>query len=84
MSVAIAGRWVRQTIPIPRRALREKRTVWVVDSNETLGIRAVTLHRLTPTEAFVADGLTDGDRVVLTSLSGAAPGMHLRIAGAGE
>ena len=84
VSVAIAGRWVRQTIPIPRRALREKRTVWVVDSNETLGIRAVTLHRLTPTEAFVADGLTDGDRVVLTSLSGAAPGMHLRIAGAGE
>lgn len=78
VSVNIIGRELENTIPIPRAALRENSTVWVVADDGTLEIRKVTLHRQTPTEALVAMGLESGDRIVLTPLAGAASGTRLR------
>lgn len=77
--VEIAGRLVEGTIPVPRRALRENSTVWVAAKDNTLEIREIKLHRLTPTEALVAAGLTSGERIILTPLSGAVQGMTLRL-----
>jgi RND family efflux transporter MFP subunit len=74
----ITGRMVPGTVPIPRGALREDSTVWIVAPDSTLEIRQVSIHRLTPQEALIAAGVAPGERIVLTSLSGAAPGMRLR------
>lgn len=82
--VEIEGREIRNTIAIPRNAFRTNSTVWVAAPDSTLEIRDVRLHRLTPTEALIADGLNEGDQIILTPLAGAAPGMALRPIAAGQ
>jgi len=82
--VAIEGREVTGTLPIPRRALREESTVWIANADNQLAVREVVIERLTADEALVRGGLAPGDRIIMTALSGAAPGMPLRIKEAGE
>ncbi len=79
VTVIIEGREVVDAIPLPRRALRENNRVWVATGDSTLDFRKVELYRLTPDEALVSEGLEDGEHVVLTSISAAAPGMKLRL-----
>ncbi len=81
VTVAIEGRYLRDTVPIPRRALRENSSVWIVSPDGALEIRPVSVARLTAQEAFIESGLNGGERLILTPISGAAPGMALRIAG---
>ena len=78
VSVEIEGRQVENIYPVPRIALRDDNTVWVAKDDNSLEIRPVSLTRLTPDEALINDGLSAGDRVVLTQISGAANGMKLR------
>ena len=83
--VSVAGHPVDECVPIPRAALRENDTVWVMNAVDRLEIRTVRLARMTTDEALVIEGLEQRDRVVLTSLAGAVPGMILRSAnGSGE
>jgi RND family efflux transporter MFP subunit len=85
VSVEIEGRVIEQTIAIPRSALRTNATVWVATPDSTLEIRTVTVERLTPQEALIADGISSDDHVILTPLAGAAPGMAVRpVIAAGE
>ncbi|MBU1698809.1 MAG: HlyD family efflux transporter periplasmic adaptor subunit [Candidatus Eisenbacteria bacterium] len=78
VTVQIQGRMLKNIIPIPRSSIRENSMVWIMTAENTLEIRPVTIHRMTPTEALIADGLAQGEKVILTPLSGAAPGMRLR------
>lgn len=80
VSVSIAGHPVADCMPIPRATLHENDTVWVMNADSRLEIRKVRLARMTTDEALVIEGLEQGDRVVLTSLGGAVPGMILRSA----
>jgi RND family efflux transporter MFP subunit len=82
--VEMEGREIRNTMAIPRNAFRTNSTVWVAAPDSTLEIREVRLHRLTPTEALIDDGLNEGDQIILTPLAGAAPGMALRPIAAGS
>ena len=62
---------------LPRRALREGEVVWVMDADDTLEIRRVTVALGTDTDVYVSAGLADGDRVVTSPLSAPVPGMPL-------
>lgn len=86
VTVELKGKEIMGTIPVPRVALRENNTVWVVDENDELSVRDVHVHHMTPSEVMISEGLSEGDQVILTSLTGAANGMKLRIAtnGGGE
>ena len=64
---------------LPRKALRENSTVWLVDKENRLRIRPVELIRVEQDEALISKGLADGEQVVVTALSGAAEGTQLRI-----
>ncbi|MCK4379195.1 MAG: efflux RND transporter periplasmic adaptor subunit, partial [Deltaproteobacteria bacterium] len=78
VNVIIHGRQLEQVISLPRDALRDQETVWVVDDNDKLQIKPVTvIHRQLKT-VLISAGLNDGDRVVLTNLNGVANGMKLR------
>jgi len=75
----LRGDMLAQVFAIPRSALRDNHTVWLADDGGHLAIRPVEVARRERDQVLVAGGLTAGDRVVLTALSGAANGMALRL-----
>ncbi len=78
VSVEIEGRTLENTFVVPRGALHENNQIWLVGEDSDLVIRDVVLHKMTPTEAIIAEGVSDGDQIVVTTLTGAANGMKLR------
>ena len=78
VKVTLHGKKLAGVIAIPRSALRENATVWIADKNNKLQIRPVTVVRRERDMLFIEKGLKEGERVVLTSLSGAAEGINLR------
>ena len=79
VEVVIQGKQLPSVYAIPAEALRLGFRVWVVGPKETLQIRKVTVARRTVAEALISAGLKDGDRVVLTNITGALQGMKLRV-----
>jgi RND family efflux transporter MFP subunit len=80
VAVEIQGRTLENAAVIPREALREDNTVWVVDENGKLTFRRVDVARLTTTSAILKGGLASGEMVVLTTLKAVTDGMQVRIA----
>ncbi len=80
VSVEIEGRLLEGVVQLPRRLLREGDRVWIVDEDDRLEIRAVTVAFPGRETVLVSTGLEDGDRIVTTKLGAAVAGMPLRIA----
>ena len=79
VGVSLYGKEAQNVVVIPRNALRQGATVWVVTDENRLHIRSIQEVWGDEREIFVAQGLQDGERVVLSSLSGAVEGMKLRL-----
>jgi RND family efflux transporter MFP subunit len=75
--VEIAAMTVPDAIVIPRIALRDDHTVFLVH-NSVLVIRRVRVLRLLRDQAILTAGLQQGDRVVVSPLTAPIPGMKLR------
>ena len=84
VEVFITGRETGPVFMIPRKALRDASTVWIMDENNALRIRPVAVLRKEGEHVLIDKGLAAGDKVVLTTLSGAADGMQLRAVASGE
>jgi RND family efflux transporter MFP subunit len=84
VQVVFRGAILPAVAAVPRGALRENSTVWIMDEDRRLRIRPVRVARMEREEVLVAGGVEDGEFLVLTALSGAADGMKLRPAGRGE
>jgi hypothetical protein len=67
-------------IPIPRHALREGDTVWLAGQGGRLEVRTVELARVTDTTVYVAKGLAEGDRVIVSRIDAITDGMKIRVA----
>jgi len=65
-------------VVLPRRALRDNASVWLADKDNLLEIRPVEIVRLEKQHVIVGKGLSEGERVILTTLTGAANGTLLR------
>lgn len=81
VDVEITGKELSGVFTVPRSALRDSDTVWIMDRERNLRIRPVNVVRREEERVIVRDGLEEGDRVVLTNVPGAAEGMRLRLAG---
>lgn len=79
VEVRIEGQALEEVIPIQANALRLGSVVWVAGADNKLQVRKVAVARLTKTEAYITKGLKQGDRVVLTNISGVVEGMKLRL-----
>ena len=66
-------------LQLDRAYLRDGDTVWVMDDQDKLQIRNVTVVWRGPSQVLLTDGLAPGDRVVTTTLATFAPGMALRV-----
>lgn len=80
VTVEIQGRTIESAAVIPRSALRENDTVWVVDESGKLSFRKVEVARLTTASAILKGGLYSGEMVVTSALKAVTDGMRVRIA----
>lgn len=78
VDVHIIGRKLKDVFIIPRTALRDNSTVWVMDNGNKLHIKKVVPMKMERDKVIISEGLTDGEMIVLTNISGAADGMKLR------
>jgi RND family efflux transporter MFP subunit len=78
VEVFIHGAELADVVAVPRGALRDNNTIWLVDNDNRLQIREVEVLRRERDEVLVSTGLAAGERMVLSNLSGAAEGMLLR------
>jgi len=76
--VEIMGRTLRDVFVVPRTAIREGDRLWVLDEDDALRFRDVTIAWRSGEEVVVSEGLQRGERVVVTPLASPIPGMKLR------
>jgi RND family efflux transporter MFP subunit len=77
--VEIEGRQLSDVFVVPRTALRDDATVWLVGDDNTLQIREVnTLWRDADT-VVLKDSLKEGDALVVTDLPAPVAGMKVRL-----
>ena len=79
VDVRVFGRTVTGLMPVPRYAIHEGDLVWVAEDG-VLRIRRVEVARSDREIAYISDGLSDGDRVVVTVLDAVTDGMKIRTA----
>lgn len=78
VEVVIQGKSLQQVAAIPRVALREGDTVWLMGKDNKLTVRKVQVLRQEEETIYLGKGVSPGEKIVLTNLSGAADGMLLR------
>lgn len=76
----IPGRMIKNIFVIPRTAIRDQNTVWLLDESLKLNIRSVNVIHRDDTSAYIDSGLQDGDVIVTSPLEAVVDGMQLRIA----
>jgi RND family efflux transporter MFP subunit len=80
--VEIEGSVLSQVFRIPRMALRDNDTIWVVGDDSTLDIRSVTTIWRDTQTVFLDQGLDPGDRVIVSDLAAPVEGMKIQMEGA--
>ena len=84
VDVIFEGKEMQNVFALPRQALRDNNTVWLMTPENQLIIKNIKTVRLERDEVFVSEGIETGDRIIQTNLTGAANGMKLRSVNTGE
>jgi RND family efflux transporter MFP subunit len=74
----IRGRRVENVVQLPRSAIRDNQQVLVVDADNTLHFREVSILRLEHDAVLVDGGLKDGELVCISPLQTVVEGMHVQ------
>jgi RND family efflux transporter MFP subunit len=82
VTVELEGRPLPGAVRVPRVAVKDGDTVWVVGDEDRLVRRAVTVGWSLPDELVITSGLRPGDRVVVTPLSNPLEGQKVALTGA--
>jgi RND family efflux transporter MFP subunit len=78
VTVRIRGRQVKNVHRLPRHLVHDGDTVYLA-AEDQLSIQPVTILRRFKKSVLISHGLSDGDLVITTPLSGAVPGMRIRL-----
>jgi RND family efflux transporter MFP subunit len=84
VGASLEGETLSDVAEIPRRALLEGNRVIIVDDEGKIDFRDVEVLRLTEKNAVVHNGLSAGDKIVLTRLSAPVVGMEVEIGQSAE
>lgn len=84
VDATITGPALDNLIELPRRALQAGDRAFVVNPDQTLGIRDLDIVWRRADSVLVRDGLSDGDQVIISPLAYAFEGMPLRHGEAGS
>jgi RND family efflux transporter MFP subunit len=77
--VEIQGRKLDGVFKIPRSALRDNSSIWIAAENQTLEIRKVRPVWRDADVVLLQDGLTPGERLIVSDLPGAVAEMPVRV-----
>lgn len=78
VTATIHGRELDNAVRIPRRALRAGDTVYVLDENDQLDIRTVSITHSSPDFAVIDQGIEPGERLITSTIRNPIPGMALQ------
>lgn len=81
VAVDIEGRAVEGAVAVPRSALYEGDSLWLVGEDERLERREVAIGFRGAERVYVTGGLSGGERVVTSAVSTPIPGMKVRVSG---
>lgn len=73
----IQGRLVEDIVRLPRSAMRDNDQVLVIDSENRLRFRTVSVLRLEHDEVLISSGLEDGELVCISAIQTVVDGMHV-------
>lgn len=79
VEAVIEGRSADRVAVIPRIALRDGDHVWLMNRDDVLEVRAVSTTFRGRDEVYVASGLDEGDRVIVSRIAAPVPGMTLML-----
>jgi RND family efflux transporter MFP subunit len=79
--VAFAGRALEQVAVLERKLLHEGDHVWLMDAEDRLEIRPVTVAFRGEDEVLISEGLVAGERIVTSALAAPVAGMPLKLQG---
>jgi multidrug efflux pump subunit AcrA (membrane-fusion protein) len=80
VEIDIYGRTIENAAVIPRAAMRENQTVWVADPEKNrLYFRKVDVARSNHEGVIIEGGLSDNEKVVVSTLKAVSDGMKVRI-----
>jgi len=77
----VEGSAVQGIMEVPTYALNPDGSVWIVPESRELEKRDVEVVRTQGNASLISSGLKSGDKVVLTQLKNALPGMKVRLPG---
>lgn len=77
----IQGNDVGEMFVVPRHAVYRGSQIWIVNSDETISPRTVTLVRFDDDYAYIQAGLENGDIYCVTPIDRPLPGMKVKING---
>ncbi|MGA1524191.1 MAG: efflux RND transporter periplasmic adaptor subunit [Planctomycetota bacterium] len=80
VTAEILGPTYQDVFVLPRRVLRGRDEVLVIDAEDRLHVRTVDILRTERESIVVATGLTAGERVCTTPLDAVVEGMQVRVA----
>jgi RND family efflux transporter MFP subunit len=75
----IQGQELNRLAKVDRRWIHDKDTVWLMNTDNALEIRPVTIAYRGQHDVFISEGLETGDRLVVTDISAPTQGMPLRL-----
>jgi RND family efflux transporter MFP subunit len=75
----IEGRLIPDLVPLPRHLLRAGNQIWVIDNQQRLQNRQVSILRTEGHDVYVTNGLNNGELVCLSNIIGAIPGTKVRV-----
>jgi RND family efflux transporter MFP subunit len=77
--VKIIGRKLDNVFQIPRTALKDNSSIWIVSENQTLEIRKVRPVWRDADVVLLKDGLKPGERLIVSDLPAPVEGMTVRV-----
>lgn len=81
VTAQIFGQTIEKAFTLPRRALREGDTLFVINEDRTLEIREVDPYQKTSQNVILVEGLEKGELVCLTPLQYVVDGMNVLVEG---
>ena len=75
---SIEGKTLENVVAVDRSMLRNGDVVWVMNAENKLEIRPITVSYRGPDDVVVEDGLSHGDRIISSGIGTVAEGMALR------
>ena len=76
--IDIDGKELNGVFELPRKAIREGDRVWILDKDDRLDIRPVKIVWGREETVLLDDGISDGDRIIMSRIATPIPRMKLR------